>query len=706
MRSRRKPHNARREAAPTEQLTFRAYQMRANTVNRADRSVEAVLATDEPVEVFDSDRWDIIEEMILMSGLRMPAKGQVVLLDSHDRTSVQRVLGSTRGLRIEGGLLIGRRFFSSVQEARDTFTKIEEGHLTDGSIGYRVWDYHDIEPKATWTAPDGRTFTAGPERARRITLDWELREDSVVPIGADKLAKMRRSPDGPTGPKERTMFEKWLKKRGIDPASLTEERRAELQAEFDVEQKRAAAPAELAPQAAATTPESPAPAANADSARAEGVRLERERQTALRELAGQDVPAELLQRAITEGWDTARAAPEFLRAVRGARPGSVAVGPDRGENLRTALADALCLSRGIQPVGSEAQRNAEQFWGIGLHALARIVLGHERQQIPHDVKVLFQRAISTGSFAEILGSAAAKSLQAAYESFPSTFLAWAGQREVADFKVYNDIKLGAFGSLAEVGDAGEIEHGTLTESKETHQAKTYGRRFAVTRKMWINDDMGAFLRVPGELGMAAARNIDDIAYTALISASGLGPTMNEDSHVLFYISRTTPNCQVGATSSLLSDDGLITGKALMRKMKGLGGENINVIPRFLLVPPELEHTALKLVSASELMLVKTTPTTGAAETTVFPTKNIHQGTLLPIVEPRLSAGTNGTTAWYLIADPNQVPSLVVVYLRGQRAPVVERKDPVDVLGIGWWIYHDVGVAAIDWRGIMRSKGAA
>jgi hypothetical protein len=36
--------------------------------------------------------------------------------------------------------------------------------------------------------------------------------------------------------------------------------------------------------------------------------------------------------------------------------------------------------------------------------------------------------------------------------------------------------------------------------------------------------------------------------------------------------------------------------------------------------------------------------------------------------------------------------------------VVERRDPSDVLGIGWIVYHDCGVAAIDWRGIDRSKG--
>ena len=368
--------------------------------------------------------------------------------------------------------------------------------------------------------------------------------------------------------------------------------------------------------------------------------------------------------------------------------------------MREAVSDAIAIRGGVRIQG-QPERAAEQFRGIGLQELAHVCLRHEGQAVGYLAPdQLFQRAISTGSFAEILGTSATKVLMQAYQEYPSTFAQWAGTRDVADLKVYNDIKLGAFASLAEVGDGGEIKHGTLSEAKETHQAKTYGRRFAVTRKMWMNDDLGAFLRIPGQLGAAAMRNIDDLGYALLYSASGVGPTLNEDSKALFSTTHAVANYHTGAGSAL-GDAGLTAGKVLMRKVVGLASELINVIPRVLLVPAALEHTALKLVQSQEIMLAKAGSTDA---TTYLPTANVHRGTLRVIVEPRLDGATNGATAWYLIANPTQVESLVIVFLRGQRNPTIERKDPTDVLGIGWWMYHDVGVAAVDWRGINRGKG--
>jgi hypothetical protein len=151
----------------------------------------------------------------------------------------------------------------------------------------------------------------------------------------------------------------------------------------------------------------------------------------------------------------------------------------------------------------------------------------------------------------------------------------------------------------------------------------------------------------------------------------------------------------------------------MRKTKGIQTEDstsagaddapfLNLFPRFALVPAALESTILKLVHSSEIMV----GTAGDTDQTLFlPTKNIHENTVIPIVEPRLDAATNGTTAWYLIADSKVQENFVIVHLAGQQNPTVERKDPVNELGIGWWMFHDAGVAAIDFRGLVRSKGA-
>ena len=66
-------------------LTTRSIQLRASTVNEANRTVEAVIATESRVRVLDRTAWREIEEILLMSGAQLP--DQLVLLDAHDRYS-------------------------------------------------------------------------------------------------------------------------------------------------------------------------------------------------------------------------------------------------------------------------------------------------------------------------------------------------------------------------------------------------------------------------------------------------------------------------------------------------------------------------------------------------------------------------------------------------------------------------------------------
>lgn len=164
-----------------------------STWDEASRSVEVIGASENPVEVFDQERWEVVREVLLMSGLQMPAGAQVPLLDAHSRYSTASVVGSYRGLRLAGGQLVGRAYFSGVASVQETAAKVQEGHITDFSAGYRVLE-------AVWV-PDGQKQTiagrvfAGPVR---VTTKWQIKELSVVPIGADEFSKSRSFEKGKT----------------------------------------------------------------------------------------------------------------------------------------------------------------------------------------------------------------------------------------------------------------------------------------------------------------------------------------------------------------------------------------------------------------------------------------------------------------------------------------------------------------------------
>src|SRR6185369_2382845 len=105
-------------------------------------------------------------------------------------------------------------------------------------------------------------------------------------------------------------------------------------------------------------------------------------------------------------------------------------------------------------------------------------------------------------------------------------------------------------------------------------------------------------------------------------------------------------------------------------------------PVYVLVPTELEPTANSLYKDQNLIGGPTTP---------VPSGNQYQGKYEPIVSPYLSDSTitgNSTTAYYLLADPNDVPTIEVAFLDGVETPTVETADvDFEQLGIqtrGYW----------------------
>jgi hypothetical protein len=153
------------------------------TMNIEARQVHVVMATENPVRVYDWER-GIVNEVLLMSGASYPA--QVPLLDSHDRGSVETVLGSVSGITVQGPELVGLVEFSAVLRAQDAMTKVQEGHLTDFSVGYAVEESVWI-PEGQSQTVDGRNFQ-GPVK---VATKWTVKELSITPIGADSQAKAR-----------------------------------------------------------------------------------------------------------------------------------------------------------------------------------------------------------------------------------------------------------------------------------------------------------------------------------------------------------------------------------------------------------------------------------------------------------------------------------------------------------------------------------
>jgi len=178
-----------RETTNTRDITFRnGLHLRASTVDDSEHTVEAILSTENPAQVFDYRSFEVIDEVLIAAGARFG--DQIPLLSNHSRSSLDDVLGCVREIRIGDGVIAGLLCFTKGDEASDkAFNKVRQGHLTDVSVGYRVDDYVDIPPGKSQEV-DGRMYEAG-ERTLRISKLWTGKESSLVPIGADEEAKIR-----------------------------------------------------------------------------------------------------------------------------------------------------------------------------------------------------------------------------------------------------------------------------------------------------------------------------------------------------------------------------------------------------------------------------------------------------------------------------------------------------------------------------------
>ena len=120
----------------------------------------------------------------------------------------------------------------------------------------------------------------------------------------------------------------------------------------------------------------------------------------------------------------------------------------------------------------------------------------------------------------------------------------------------------------------------------------------------------------------------------------------------------------------------------MRKMKGLGGLLIDVTPRYVLVPPELETLAEQVLT--EIAAAKT------EDVNPF-------GKLSLLVEPRLTVANR----WYVVADPASAEGLEYAYLEGAPGPQIETRAGFDVDGVQTRVRLDFGAGWIDHRAWHR-----
>jgi hypothetical protein len=292
---------------------------------------------------------------------------------------------------------------------------------------------------------------------------------------------------------------------------------------------------------------------------------------------------------------------------------------------------------------------------------------------------------STSDFPLLLANTLNKMVLPAYQQAAPTYRQLAAQKTFNDFRAHNFIRVGDFPVPLLMGENGEYQSGTLSESNEQVTCFTYGRMLTLSRQMLINDDANGF----GDLATAAGRRTADFEnatfFTNVINvASGLGQTMSaSNGGVAVYNAAHNNLTGAGALSNTL----LGSARALLMAQTSLDGLKLNTPAAILLVSP----TNLTL---AETLLAQIVPNIASSV-------NIFAGRIRPVGDANLGTGTR----FYVLADPGTLANYVYGFLGGVEGPRTALRDGWRSDGIEFKLSLDFGCGTIDFRGGVTGAGA-
>ncbi|MFI4855499.1 MAG: hypothetical protein ACIAQF_11050 [Phycisphaerales bacterium JB065] len=421
------------------------------------------------------------------------------------------------------------------------------------------------------------------------------------------------------------------------------------------------------------------------------------------------ITPDIAAKAIKEGWDLDKTELTVIRARQSAGLAPfVHSGKDKSKINEKALTAALCISAGMSVEQLEKDRDFEEedieaamtdYPDMGLQEVMHRCLNASGEYVPYrDKNAIFEASgFTTNPVSSIIGNSMNKMLLSGYESVPIVAPTLCKKRPVKDFKPHTTHRLLASGQWDKVGSNGQLRHGEMSEQSFSVQADTYGRLMVLDRQTVINDDLGAFMQIPEDMGRDAANKVDIEFFNMLLEQTSS------------FFKAANGNVLTGAGSGL-DIAGLTAAHTKFRKMKAGPGNKekdkrpINIVPKYLVVPVELEVPANSLMTESRLI-------TGESKTQTANNPHVKRYTV--VATPHLSDeyfSSASAEKYYLFADPNRLAAFYIAWLRGRDRPHIEnvtsRQDPSFLEGMAWRGYSDFGFGFGDPKAALRADGTA
>lgn len=652
---------------------------RLSSADAESRSAHATLATEQPVMMYDSKRWELVPEVLLMDGAQIPTK--LPLLNSHSRSDVGDVLGSVTGISNNNGELTGTVTFAST--ADNALQLVREGHLTDLSVGYRIIERQHV-PKGETRTIKGRQFT-GPQN---VVTAWRPYEVSVTPIGADSNAKFRS--DGFEGEEAMEGIRELLIEAGLKQDATTDEGRAFLK---DL-RKRADSYLLLQSALKAGIPEDEA------GAIVSRAKTFKDGQDMITDYKATQAERNRISPHFTPGESQAD---KFATALEGGLTYRAlkSIGAN-DEALRQEIPDYDRRSGGWQSFKSASIVQMAREWCREHGNRDAGGLSNEEAVRSALFANPFDEWRSSGSgyhtpadFPGLMSNVLNKSLLRGYTVAPTTWqIVFRTGPSVSDFKPISRIRLSEAANLDQWPGIDIPKELALTDEKEVYGVESYSNNISISYRTLVNDDLSGLSRAPMSLGLAAARTINYVTW-GVVTAN---PTLVDGQPLFSTATGNRKKANYVASGGAPSVSTLGAAKALMRQQIGVNDRQgnasqaiLNIMPKYFVVPATLEVPALQVIRS----------TSDPAYTNPGVFNPVSD--LVPVIEPLLDA--NSTTAWYLFGDQSLYDTIEITFLAGQESPITRTFTDPRTLAYNYTVLQSFGVKAIDHRPCFKNNGA-
>lgn len=639
--------------------------------------------------------WDM-PVVVDLSGL----KAGNVLVANLDHDSTKRV-GNFEVVN-DGKQLVANGKATAATAARDEV-------VNSAANGYQWQASLEVNPGKVETLAKGKTAVVNGQEITGpayITRTGTLKGFGFVSHGADDNTTATIAASAASSKKVKAMETKckeWIEAMGFDVDTISEDQKAGLVANYNGQQKK---PGKIDGGA------NPFEARKIEAKRKQDIRECADRVIEARNSEVEEIEAveRMVEHAIEAKMDVRDFRLELYDATSIPTGHKVRAGNRENRISGDVIEAAICQAGkmpGHEDMFSDQVLQAAQtrFKGrIGLNQifmLAAEANGY-RGDYASKVTVEVQNAafgmtgrniaasgMSTIAIPTILSNVANKFLMVGWNAIDMTPLRIAMIRAVNDFKQITTVSLTGDLQFEKVGAGGEIKHGTLGEKAYNNQADTYAKMLAITRKDIINDDLGALTSVPQRLGRGAALKLNDIFWTAFL-----------DNASTSWFDSTNSNVNTGVADMTIG--GLAATETIFMNQTDYDSKPLGSQPAIILVPTALKASA-KTLMTSELVIDGTS-------TGLQGNKNPFTGRFRVESSPYMSnASYTGysSAAWYMMADPNDLPFIEIAALYGRVEPIVETADAAfNVLGVEMRGYSDVGVAKQEKKAAVRADGGA